>query len=46
MLDGAWVSDVLHWNDDSRGAAGLGRRQAHGLGVLSLLCLWSTCAVL
>ena len=45
MLDGAWVSDVLHWNDDSRGAAGLGKRQAYGLGVLSLLCLWNMCAV-
>ena len=26
MLDGAWVSDVLHWNDDTGGPAGLGKR--------------------
>lgn len=45
MRDGAWVSDVLHWNDDTRGAAGLRKGQAYGLGVLSLLCLWNMCAV-
>lgn len=32
IQDGTQAFGVLHWNDDTRGAAGLGERQAHSLG--------------
>lgn len=32
IQDGAQAFDVLHWNDDTTGAAGLEERQAHSLG--------------
>lgn len=39
IQSGAQAFDVLLWNDDTRGAAGLGKGQAHDLGMLSVLCL-------
>ena len=37
--DSSEVFDALHWNDDTKEAVGLGKEQAHNLGMLSLLCL-------